>query len=110
MVGTPPADGDLLALDQLARRGSASHLRISTSLRAGDQRSGSASAKQPVAWKNGTDSSEAPLRPVRVRRRRRLAAAQERPRAGRMPPAMMLDIMLRWVASAPFGFPVVPEV
>ena len=66
-------------------------------------------AKQPVAWKNGTDSrverwgaSGSGAGGASPRRRKARAPAQAA--------AMMLELMLRWVASAPFGLPVVPEV
>ena len=64
---------------------------------------------QPVTWKNGTEISELRCGPsgsgaggVSPRRRKERAP----PKAA----AMMLELTPRWVARAPFGFPVVPEV
>ena len=71
---------------------------------------GFSTAKQPVAWKNGTDSSIERCGALGSGAGGALAAAQEGARRRRWPPAMMLELTLRWVASAPFGFPVVPEV
>src|SRR3569623_1194338 len=107
MVGTPPAeDTRSRSISSKARIGS--HLRIITSL-APPIRLGFRLAKHPVAWKKGT-----------LIRLERWGAAgsgaggcsprRRKARAAPTPPAMMLELMLRWVASAPFGRPVVPEV
>ena len=66
-------------------------------------------AKQPVAWKNGTDSSMVRCGAfgsgAGIGSPRRISD-----RAPEKAEAMTLEVMFRWVASAPFGFPVVPEV
>src|SRR5471030_632276 len=107
MVGTPPAEVTRSrSMSSKARTGS--HLRIITSL-APAKRVGLRIAKQPVAWKKGTDSrvercgaSGSGVGGVSPRRRNERAAEQA--------PDRMLELMLRLVARAPLGFPVVPEV
>src|SRR5450755_4414136 len=102
MVGTPPAEVTRSrSMSWKARTGS--HLRIITNL-APAKRLGLSTAKQPVAWKNGTDSRVARCGAAgsgaggaSPRRRNERAAEQA--------VAMMLELMLRWVASAPFGLP-----
>src|SRR4051812_22444849 len=107
MVGTPPAEVTFSRwISSKARI--TSHLCISTSL-APANRLGFSTAKQPVTWKNGTDKRLARCGRVgsgaggaSPRRRKLLALAA--------PAVMMLVLIERWVASAPFGRPVVPEV
>ena len=108
MVGTPPVE---LTFSRSIRAmaGSVSQRRISTILppafRAGDR-----FADRPVAWNIGTTS--------RLTRCGSLCGslsgngwpARRKLRVAEMPLAMMFDVMLRWVPSAPFGLPVVPEV
>src|SRR5579859_1425393 len=107
MVGTPPAEV-ILSRSMISNAFTGSQRRIIASL-APPSRLGLRIAKQPVAWKNGTERSVARCGAsgsgaggVSPRRRNERAAAQA--------PAMMLELMLRWVARAPLGFPVVPEV
>ena len=70
---------------------------------------GDSTAKQPVAWKNGTDSSitfcGAFGSGAGMASPRRISD-----RAPEKADAITLEVMLRCVARAPFGFPVVPEV
>src|SRR5579875_2488246 len=107
IVGTPPT---LLirsrSISSKARTGS--HLRIITIL-APANRLGLRIAKQPVAWKKGTLIREARCGALgsgaggaSPRRRNE--------RAAEAPWAMLLELTFRWLAIAPFGFPVVPEV
>ena len=81
MVGTPPALFTFSrSINCMASSGS--HLRISTILPPVIS-VGFSTAKQPVAWKNGTDSNVAALRIVqRIGHGHRLATAQEIARGG----------------------------
>ena len=70
---------------------------------------GFSTAMQPVTWKNGIEISDERCGALgsgsggfSPRRRKARAPATA--------PAMMLELTARWVASAPFGLPVVPEV
>ena len=108
MVGTPPVE---LTFSRSISRiaGSASQRRISTILPPAFI-VGPSVADRPVAWKNGTTR--------RVTRCGSLCGslsgtgspARRKLRTAEMPPAPMFEVMLRWVPSAPFGRPVVPEV
>ena len=107
MVGTPPA-WVIFSRSMSWKARTGSHLCIITSL-APANRLGFSTAKQPVAWKNGTLIWRARCGPLgsasggaSPRRRNDRAAEQAEDR--------MLVRTLRWVASAPFGLPVVPEV
>src|SRR3569833_1273909 len=107
MVGTPPAE-EIFSRSISSKARIASHLRIITSL-APPNRLGFRIAKQPVAWKNGTE--------IRLERcgafgsgAGGISPRRRKARAAPTPPAMMLELMFRWVARAPFGLPVVPEV
>ena len=102
--------GDLLALDQLQRLLRVPFAHQHELAAAGDERgsiSGEAAGgveerhrQQRAAFCGAFGSGAGSGSP----RRRKLRAAANT--AG----AMMLAVMLRWVPSAPFGLPVVPEV
>ena len=63
----------------------------------------------PVAWNSGTDNRYAPVR--RCRRPGGALVGERSPaRELRKKRLIRLVPMLRWVPTAPLGFPVVPEV
>jgi hypothetical protein len=107
MVGTPPIWVSFSSwISCMAFSGS--HLRIMASL-APPNSEGFITAKQPVAWKNGTEISE----PFCGRLGSGWGGASPRRRKLRAPAAAaakMLLLTLRCVPRAPLGLPVVPEV
>ena len=107
MVGTPPADW-IFSRSISSKARITSHLYIMTSL-APENRLGLRTAMQPVTWKNGIEISDERWGAFGSG----AGGASPRRRKLRAPAAaavMMLELTARWVASAPFGRPVVPEV
>ena len=106
IVGTPPAFV-MRSRSISSSACSAFHLRCMTSF-APPMSAGIMTAKQPVAWKNGTE--------IRIARRwfgSGGGGCSPRRRCMRACAASALktfEMMLRCVVTAPFGFPVVPDV
>ena len=107
MVGTPPTLV-MRSRSMSSSAFSASKRRCSTSLLPSSI-DGTRMAKHPVAWKNGTDTSGAFCGASGSG----AGSASPRRRKARAWASMALKrllITLRWLATAPFGVPVVPDV
>ena len=108
MVGTPPVEETRSAsISFMAASGS--QRRIITILPPAFML-GLRLADRPVAWNIGTTSRLTRWGSLCGSLSGRGWPARRKLRAAEMPLAMMFEVMLRWVPSAPFGFPVVPEV
>jgi len=107
MVGTPPAE--VILSRSISSKGAhrvpaAHHRQLGSGQQARvEDREASGGVEERHRQKGG------PLRRGRIGRGRGLAPSQERAGAAQ-PAALMLELMLRWLARAPLGFPVVPEV
>ena len=108
MVGTPPVD-ITFSRSISCMAGSASQRRMSTILPPAFM-VGPSVADRPVAWNIGTTSRVARCGSLCGSVSGRGSPARRKLRMALMPPAPMLEVMFRWVPSAPLGFPVVPEV
>ena len=107
MVGTPPADW-IFSRSISSNARITSHLCIITSF-APPNRLGFRTAMQPVTWKNGTEISDDRCGPSGSG----AGGASPRRRKARAPAApavKILELTPRWVARAPFGFPVGPDL
>ena len=108
IVGTPPAPFTF-SRSMSCMAPSASHLRMSTILPPA-MSVGLSTAKQPVAWKNGTERSVQRCGSFSGSATGTGSPRRRKFRAAALPDAKMLEFMLRCVPSAPLGLPVVPDV